>query len=325
MKKFIVQIIFFLLPIILLAYLIDICISANLKKSNIYAQGEFAVWNTILDGNAKTEIAIYGSSRAWVHFNSTVIEDSLKHPTYNFGIDGHTLWLEYLRHELLLKKDKAPKLIIHSIDISTLQKLKELYNSDQFLPYMLWNKDIKEYTEDYAGFDFFDYYVPLIRYYNKTNAIKTSFSMLVKQDNAVGRIKGYQSQDIQWNGDFDKAKLKMKSMKAHIDTSTLVLFDKYLNECKQRNILVILVWSPEYIEGQKFIPNRGVIVDIYKNLSTKYDIPFFDFSNDEISYQKKYFYNSEHMNRTGSVLFTNKLIDKIKKDERATKVLGNTL
>ena len=36
------------------------------------------------------------------------------------------------------------------------------------------------------------------------------------------------------------------------------------------------------------------------------------FSTDAISYQKKYFYNSVHMNKTGAELFTAKLIDTLK-------------
>ena len=40
-----------------------------------------------------------------------------------------------------------------------------------------------------------------------------------------------------------------------MDTTTMIAFDNYLFECKKKNILVLLVWTPEYIEGQKFVKN----------------------------------------------------------------------
>ena len=51
---------------------------------------------------------------------------------------------------------------------------------------------------------------------------------------------------------------------------------------------------------------------MFKKLSKEYQIPFYDFSNDSISYHKKYFYNASHLNNFGSQLFTKELIDKLK-------------
>ena len=51
------------------------------------------------------------------------------------------------------------------------------------------------------------------------------------------------------------------------------------------------------------------IISLYQHFSEKYDIPFLDYSNDELSYSTKYFYNSQHLNRTGAELFTAKLAD----------------
>lgn len=75
---------------------------------------------------------------------------------------------------------------------------------------------------------------------------------------------------------------------------------------------IIFVNAPEYIQGQKFIKNRSQIIAIYTKYSKQYQIPFYDFSNDAICYQKKYFYNSVHMNKTGAELFTAKFIDTLK-------------
>ncbi|TDO83774.1 hypothetical protein EV143_101216 [Flavobacterium chryseum] len=312
MKKFIRQVVFFLAPIVITAYFVDVFISKNLKKSNSYAAGEYSIWNDVIDGKINSDIVIYGSSRAWVQINPTMLFNELNLSTYNLGIDGHNFWLQYLRHSLLIENNVRPKLIIHSVDVFTLLKKKDLYNFEQFLPYMLWNDKIKDKTISYNGFDLIDYEIPLIRYFKSREAKKIAFSMAkISKDKEV-RIKGYQAQDYKWNSDFDEAKKKMKNYDIKLDNASILLFDKYLKECQYKNIKIILVYTPEYIEGQKFVRNRDSIISLYRNFSKKYNIPFYDYSNDSISFKKKYFYNAEHLNKTGSELFTQKLIDTLK-------------
>jgi len=319
MKKFIKQISLFLLPIILISFYADNYISTNLKKSNSFAEKEYSTWNAIIDGKINSDIVIYGSSRAWKHINPTMISNSLNASTYNLGIDGHNFWLQYLRHSMLLENNTKPKIIILSLDVFTLQKVDDLYNSDQFLPYMLWNNKIKDATISYNGFNLIDYEIPLIRYFGKGNAVQTA----MKTKNKVERIKGYQGRKEQWNDDFNKAKKAMKNYQKQLDPATIVLFERFLNECKSKNIKILFVYSPEYIEGQKFVKNRDEIISLYEKYSKKYNIPFYNYSNDSLSYDKKYFYNASHLNKTGAELFTKKLIDSLKKHYYPMPISGS--
>lgn len=312
MRKFLLNILIFIIPILLSGYFIDCFISHHLKKSNSHAQKEYPNWNAIMDGKLDAEIVVYGSSRAWVHFDPTIMEDSLHQSVYNLGMDGHTFNLQYLRHVLALKYNPKPKLIIQSVDIGTLNQ-GNLYNSDQFLPYMLWNKLFYDYMSKYEGFSYFDYKIPLIRYYGKLDALKITLKMIVSpKSNLIARVKGYEGQNKLWNNDFDKAKKTIKKYKVELDIPTLILFDNYLKECKEQHINVILVYSPYYIEGQKFIENQNQMINIYKALAKKYAFTFLDFTNDDICFDKKYFYNSSHMNIKGAELFTKKLCKQIK-------------
>jgi hypothetical protein len=313
MKKFITQFIIFCVPALIAAYAFDVFVSIHLKESNSFAKKEYPVWNTLRDGKVNSDIVIYGSSRAWVHIDPKMISDSLKVSCYNLGINGHNFWLQYLRHQLLLEKNTKPKLIIHSLDAFTLQKNEDLYNAEQFLPYMLWNNQIKEATISYNGFPFVDYEIPLIRYYGRQEAINTAIELYTNpHNNPIQRIRGYQGQGREWNSDFEKAKSKMKGYNVKIDPPSQLLFENYLKECRSKNIKIILVYTPEYIEGQKFVMNRDSIIKMYNKFSTEYKIPFYDYSNDTISYNKKYFYNSLHLNKKGAELFTNKLINRLK-------------
>ena len=320
MKKFLVKLFLFIAPIFLLSYFFDVFISKNLKNSNRFAEKEYPTWNAIYEGNVNSDLLIFGSSRAWVHIDPSMITDGLGISAYNLGIDGHNFWLQNLRYRELLKHNKKPKFIIFSLDYITLMKNKDLYNSEQFLPYMLWNKDIKDATISYSGFSAIDYEIPLIRYYGNHDAIENSLRYFTGHlSNPITRIRGYQGREEKWNSDFDVAKASMKCLEIKLDKPTIVLFENFLKECKFNNIKIIFVYTPEYIEGQKFVSNRSQIMELYKKYSKQYQIPFYDFSNDSISFQKKYFYNASHMNKIGSQLFTKKLIDTLKSSDVLSK------
>jgi hypothetical protein len=313
MKKFLIKFSLFLLPIVLLAYGADVFISSNLRKSNAFVKGEFSDWNALYDKKVSSKILIMGSSRAWVHFDSQMMTDSLKTGVYNLGIDGHNFYMQYFRFQLAMRQPIKPKVIVQSIDIFTLAKREDLFYSEQFLPYMLGNSEMKKVTDNFIGFGPYDYDIPMARYFGKGKAIMEAFKMAFGAKNDVGRIRGYQGQLKPWTNELEEAKAKMGSFTIKLEPAAIVMFENYLKECKANNIQLVFAYTPEFIEGQNFIANRKQMIDLYWDLSKKYDIPFIDYSNDPLSREKKYFYNALHMNKFGAEIFTAKFIQDFKK------------
>jgi hypothetical protein len=298
---------------LIISLALDVLLSHYLRQSKTYAAGEYATWNDIYKGNVNSEIVIYGSSRAVVQIDPAIIQNQLGKTCYNLGVDGNNIWLEYFRHQQLLRNNTKPGLIIHSLDIFMLSDSTEIFNSEQFLPYLLFNSNIKALYKNNNTYSSFDFYVPLFRYYGNQTAILHAFKLFFEsQQEFLGRKRGYAAQDLSWNKDLHKAKLKMQSFEAQVDSSSLHLFEKYLRECKAQNIELVFVYTPEYIEGQRFVKNRKAILDLYIDLSKKYNIPFFDYSDDSISHNRSYFYNSGHLNKKGSRLFSGKLASDLK-------------
>ncbi len=312
MKKFLINSIIFVLPLLIMAYPIDYIMSHYLSQSKDHP-GEFEVWNDIYNSNANCDIAIYGSSRAWVHIDPKILSDSLEFDVYNFGIDGHNFWLQYLRHLEFLKHNKKPKTIIVSVDVFSLQKRNDLYQLDQFLPYMLWNSNIQEYTSSYAGYSTFEYYLPLLRYSGKSNALKTIIKNIFKSQSSENyRNHGFLGMNREWNNDLDKAKKNRDTFKIKLDSTSITLFKNFINECRINDIHLVFVYAPEYIEGQNFVTNRKDIIQFFKDMSTKYSIEFYDYSNDSLCFNKKYFYNASHLNISGAEIFSRKLAGDLK-------------
>jgi hypothetical protein len=308
MKKFLIKLALFLLPIVLLAYGFDVFISSNLRKSNNFTKGEMTVWNDLYDKKVNSEVLIMGSSRAWVHLDATMIGDSLHTHAYNLGMDGHNFWMQNYRFELAMQQAVKPKVVIQSIDVFTLAKRKDLFYSEQFLPYMYHNDSLQKVTSNFIGFEPYDYSVPLVRYYGKGKAVVEALKMFFGAKNEPSRIRGYQGQLIPWTNELEEAKKKMDHFTVKMEPQTVALFEKYLQFCKSKGIQVVFVYSPEFIEGQDFIANRKEMMAVYQNFSEKYDIPFFDYSTNPISYKKEYFYNALHMNKFGAEKFTSEFI-----------------
>ncbi len=270
------------------------------------AQGEIGVWNDIFESNATADVAIYGSSRAWVHIDPEIIEKHTGLTAYNYGIDGHNFKLQYLRHKLLLQNNPAPKYILVSLDVFTLDQRKDLYNSDQFLPY-IFQKDIRAFTSSYEGYSYLEYGVPLIRYIGRKDVVKSALWGVsegnLKQSK---RTKGYLGVHREWNDDFAKARASRDSLQAKFDEQTISLFQQFIEESKELGIQVMFVYTPEYIDGQNFISNRDEVIEKYIQIASQYQIPFLNYSQDSLSYDTQYFYNSLHLNKKGSQLFSEK-------------------
>jgi len=332
MKKFFLRLSLFMLPIILISYPADKYISDTIRKSNSFAGWEYPTMNAIMDGKIDSEIIIHGSSRAWIDVDATLLGSAFGTHAYNLGIDGHNFYLEYLRHQLLLDYNQKPKLIIQILDNHSLAKVPELTNPDQFLPYMLWNSKICKAINTYEGFNYYDCIFPLIRYYGKLDALK-EFKKLQKNpsENPVKRIRGSYGFDLQWNAtEFESLKKNLEkqhktTFNTNLDTASVKLFDAYLKDCRSKNIRVVMVYAPDFIEGQKVMGNRKEIMDLYTHFSKKYALTYYDYSNDSISYQKKYFYNVMHLNKTGAKYFTTDLIAKLKNDKAVQTALRSKM
>ena len=104
----------------------------------------------------------------------------------------------------------------------------------------------------------------------------------------------------------------MGSYTADLDSASVELFRQYIQECKSLDINLILVYTPEYIEGQQFVTNRSEIMTLLKGIAQENNLPFLDYSDHYLSMDKKYFYNSMHLNATGAEIFTRILAHDIK-------------
>lgn len=312
MKSLLNKTLLFLLPILILALPLDIWISNNLKKSGEFIQGEFSVWNDIYNGNIREDLLIYGASRA-IYLNPEVFCDSLGISSYNLGINGLNFWHIYYRHREYMKYNEKPDYILVSLDDFSLVKDKNLFSSEQFLPYLLGNKNSRKYLKDVNDFTLFDHYFPMVRYFGRRSSIKEAVKCGILQNIPDPlRNNGYLTNDFEWTDEFSIVSESLEYYEVNNSQSSIDLFSDFLDECREKDIRVIFVYTPVHIEGQLFVRNRDEAMQIYKDFARIYDLLFIDYSGDELCNSKEYFYNTQHLNKKGSDIFNKKLVTDLK-------------
>lgn len=257
---------------------------------------KYAVWNDIIHESIETNVLIMGNSRAWCQYSPKIIDSALGTCTYNIGIDGSCFNRQIARYEIYRHYQKSlPKYIIQNVEFFTLGHTQG-YEREQFMPYLMYLY-FRERISDEEPLSFGELYITMYRYY-----MNNVYDEYTKFDFAVER--GYFGEDIDWDGSKTQ---ETKPYNAEINTNTLNLFVRYIENVQSEGINLIFVLVPLYKDTFGKVLNINEIHSIYYGLAKKYDIPILDYSNCWLSQDTSYFYNASHMNKTGSELFTKQL------------------
>lgn len=309
MKKFLFYIFRFAFVIILLFSLITFITDKGLKRSEY---GNLKEWSDIFDKNIHANIVIQGSSRAWVQFNTYILDSVLNADTYNMGMDGTPFDVQYVKYKCYVENNEYPEVILQNVDWDTMDKNTPVFQKYQFLPF-LNNHNFDEQLLSNKIIPYKDVYLPFLKYAGEPKAVQVGISEYFGfQHYASEKHKGFMSVEGNWKeSDFEKRK---NGGKVHWEKNPEVekLFIKFLQDCQSKKIKVVLVFAPYYHELDNIIIDMTGLKTYYRNIAKEYNVEFLDYSSDPVSFDKKYFYNASHLNKTGAEIFTLKLANKLK-------------
>jgi len=312
LKKFIFKISIFSFLLITFFYAYDHVITKGLQKCD-YA--EFNDWNKILNGSIKSNLIISGSSKAQVQVLPNILDSILKCNSYNLALNGYSFNMQKAKFDTYVSKNNYPKVLIQVVSNKTMQKRKDLFEIDQFLPY-LDNKNINKASKEYVGLMSYDYKLPLIRYIGKYYLQYVgfvSFFDLPLKYLKDSKNKGAIAHKKNWDGTFEKfVKQNPNGISYKIEKLSDLKFQSFLLELVNNNVIVFLIYPPTYWESHRYIVNRNEIINYYETNARNNDNVFFiDYSNSTLSYDKSNFYNSQHLNKKGSTIFSKILAKEI--------------
>ena len=132
-------------------------------------------------------------------------------------------------------------------------------------------------------------------------------------ETGVEKEKGFTNENYKWDGTFEQFKAQYpKGYYMPVEKKVIEDLSSFISQTKKEGIQIIMVYSPEYVEGQRLILNRDSIVNIYMDISNKMNVPFLDYSSHPICYDKSCFYNSTHLTLDGAIQFSELLCSDLK-------------
>lgn len=272
----------------------------NLKR------GDFGVWNKLVGGEINADILFTGSSRTLVHFDCTAVISILHDKScFNLGLDASAInfQLPYLR--TYLDHNRDPGVIVQGLSVSSLHSTEYIFAPEQYIPYLdneimyrhLLSVDDTFWRHKYLPLYSFALYGTSLR----KNILASLFGLKFNYE----RPNGFRAEDQEWTSAFDRFKqANPDGITYTIEQPAIQNLRILIELAKSQNSDVLLVYTPEYYENYELTLNRDEILDIYRAVAAEYDIEFWDYSDTPITHDKRYFYNSQHLNREGAREFS---------------------
>ncbi len=307
MRQFLINIALFSSILIVIYLLLFNRVENTLKTSNYV---DYQNWNDIYSGDINADLVILGSSRARKMVSPKIIDQKLNLKSYNLGMEGYKLPFQLIKYKIYKKHNISPKIVIQIVDHFTLSKRQDLFNIDQFLPYL--NDSIMEKaTAQYEGFSWGGRHLPYWRYFGKSNTILAGISELVgiKSFTSAGYKGYYPKATHKWEKDFENKKIaNPDGERTIIDKDAYQTFKQHLFELEKDSIIQFIVYAPEFHEFHNYLKNRDSISNLYHKLTDQIkNCIYIDYRDSLISKNEDYFYNPTHLNKTGSEKFTDNL------------------
>lgn len=278
---------------------IDIAFGVVARYLNTHAKGGDTKNHFYIAYEMTDSVLIFGSSRAIHHYNPKILEDSLETTVYNCGLDGNGIIYNYGRLLSILSRYQ-PQTIIYDVisdfDMAT----------DDYSKYLQWQKrlygdvpGIKEIFQDVNGFEKIKMLSNLYKY---NGSIIQMLSDNVKPQQSLS-FHGFKP----LNGVINYDVASPKKVPVKWDELKLKYFRKFIEDCKQNNINLIISISPWY---------KAVDSSEYANiiaLCQEYNLPLIDMLADpSFSENPQYFADASHLNSVGADIFTTKFAKRLK-------------
>ena len=251
------------------------------------------------------DVLIFGSSRANHHYRPDIFEKRLHLSYYNVGRDGNFIFYHYAILKGVLKR-YSPKIIILDFPDREFIKNQDSYDRiSSLLPYYRSHPEMRSIIELKGPYEKLKLLSSIYPYNSSMFTIAVGNAEFNKKRR--GDINGYVPLKKIWNS---AIQIDNNSTKYEIDCIKVKLYELFIQDCINSKIKLYIVRSPYFIKS-----NTDCSATLVKEIAKKYNVMFFDYSNDPIFINNsKLFADPEHLNDEGAKIFSSLLIERITKN-----------
>lgn len=307
MRHFILKSLFFVfltsLAYLTFGFIAEKIIASNLNKSRFLLQADWHIRH-----NAYNECLYIGNSRTWVHVDAEMITNAVHKKSYCLAQDGREAKILFWKLKTYLLFNRNPKEIFIQFDPYFISNRNDgtFYGKKNYLGYIFGDRlKINKIFSSEIGFNKYDEFVPLIRYFQTKDALPHLIAHLsgVPINQSPSFKYGSELQIRDWATSsryFDPEETKIELNFNYIDS--------IVNLCKSIKIKPILIYSPQTYTSYKKVSQNTL--SQLKNYSQSRDLKFWDFNSQSYN-DSTLFYNHMHLNHVGAKKFTSQLIDSL--------------
>lgn len=276
---------------------------------------KFGSFNHVVDGLANAEILVNGSSRALTQYDPRILHEVTGLSAYTLGINGVQTDVQCAVLKTYLRRNSKPRLVIQNLEAFTFEATRpgNIYDPGFFLPY-LGEQDLYEGLLQIDPAVWKWRHIPLYGYVVEDMRF-TWVEGLIGHLRPTGRddyFLGFNPRHIPWTGDFERFRASVPNGIAYkIEPRGVQALEEILATCREQQIPVLLVYSPEYREMQDLETNRAEIFSLFRDLAKRYGAELWDYSDSPICAARDNFYNSQHLNAQGADLFSRDLAHRL--------------
>ena len=250
--------------------------------------------------STRDSLLFMGSSRCLHHYVPSIFEEELGMSCYNagdWGIKNIYYYYGLLSNILMRYTPKAIVLEIHPSEWLDIP-FSGVERAGSLAPYCGMSEGCDEMLK-LTG-NYWAYQLSWVYRYTGSfpNLIMGKFGSMDRS------LKGWKPLD----NVMDTTGIKAEEYPFPIDQERISLFERFINDCHQKNIQLTMMVSPTYICSKE---------DVFKfprELAAKYHIPFFDHYRDTTFVgHAELFYDFGHLNRKGAEIYSEKVCKELKR------------
>lgn len=257
---------------------------------------------------SQDELMILGSSRAAHHYVPQIFEDSLGMSCYNAGSDGMCIYYHYGILASRIQRGCPPKMVI----LDVIGTDAEVSQSATFS----LDAALDRYAPHYGEFAEIDSMFALngwkakVKLHSKTYKYNSKLVQTIKcnyipwpEDRGYEALNGVMKIA---EGERTIDALVPSSAQPSIEERKLVYLQKFIDDCEDNNIELVMCYSPYY--GQTIPASIRMI----EELAIKNEVPFLNYGDDVCFQKPEYFQDASHLNDTGAKEYSKEIVNMLK-------------
>ncbi|HTQ27749.1 MAG TPA: hypothetical protein VMI35_06460 [Puia sp.] len=262
-------------------------------------------WQTFYAGHDKAELLCIGSSRVHRHCDPAILSAQTHLKTEVVATAGANFYFFEKLYRDYLARNPRPKLLVVGIDPSGLGHKIFVPNPEYFFPFVKPSDAVAGCAE----YSYIKYCKPLGYFYYKEIYFDLLSDPVTEHQDA-----GYLPVDKSWDDSQEPFIGRFPNgFSLLVSDQTIADLMRFMAAEQKNGVNCVGLIAPEYSGVWRYENNRQVVLHKLYNQAEEVHVRILNFSDSSypVCFNRRYFFNSQHLNKQGAEQFSRDLADSL--------------